>query len=251
MPAGEDGVRAALRGLAHCRSAMPRPRCSSSGRSCSVRRWRPHGFFPGPRAPCNHATPTRSPRGRRRSPPGRRRSLVVPHLLDAYLQAQRLPARGTARRGDQEGRGTWSRECRGRLDRDAERERGRSSELDARLAASPNDADAQWLLRARALLSGGARPEQSAGRARALHETRARLHRRERRQRLAGEGLARKRAVRGAGERSLFVGREITLSSAHAVRRARNLDLQFPPRTIFRRIRRFVSNQVLVRQFVE
>ena len=144
VPAAEEGVRAALRGLAQLAigdpsSAVQFQRAQLLGAPLAMTR-----LLSGAARAMQSRDADAIAAWQEALTAGAPRALVVPQLLDAYVRRSDFPRAAPLIEASGP-RGTWSRSAVAVLIA-TEQESEAIARLDARLAASPNDADAQWLL---------------------------------------------------------------------------------------------------------
>jgi hypothetical protein len=159
VPANEEGVRAALRGLAQlslgdASSAVQFQRAQLLGAPIAVTR-----LLSGAARAMQARDADAIAAWQEALTAGAPRATVVPYLLDAYVRRNDFPRAAQLIAETKAPAGTWSRGTAAVLIA-TQKEREAVALLDARLAASPDDVEAQWL-RLHALFSQLARDSNS------------------------------------------------------------------------------------------
>jgi hypothetical protein len=174
VPASEEGVRAALRGLAQLSigegsSAVQFQRAQLLGAPVAVTR-----LLSGAARAMQSRDADAIAAWQEALTAGAPRATIVPHLLDAYLRRGDVPRAAQLIAETPAPRGAWSRSTAAVLIA-TQKEGEAIAMLDARLAASPADVDAQWLL-LHALFSQVTRESNNSAAARERFVTRARAY---------------------------------------------------------------------------
>jgi hypothetical protein len=174
VPANEEGVRAALRGLAQlsigeASSAVQFQRAQLLGAPVAVTR-----LLSGAARAMQSRDADAIAAWQEALTAGAARATIVPHLLDAYLRRGDMTRAAQLIAETKTPRGAWSRSTAAILIA-TQKESEAIAMLDARLAAAPADADAQWLL-LHALFSQFARDPNGAAAARERFMTSARTY---------------------------------------------------------------------------
>jgi hypothetical protein len=145
VPASEDGIRAALRGLAQlgvgdASAAVQFQRAQLLGAPIA-----PTRFLSGAARAAQARDADAIAAWQEALAAGAPRSLVVPQLLDAYVRRNDYPRAAALMAETKTAPAGWSRSAVATLIA-TQKERDAIAAIDARLAASPDDRDAQWLL---------------------------------------------------------------------------------------------------------